>query len=319
MVAPKESAKAKMFEVKQSNSVWAKVDGSNLLHFDLNNFLEFFLPQQPLEEYLTQIYGITTLNFAKKTFTITFNENDANAKKKFLEQFANKRSINCKNGKTYTLSARLPPPPVEVITLYPMPHGITTETAKKISSTWGNLISFEYGRHKILPHIRNSYLHLKIADVESKNIPQRIVVNKHYVAVLQPGDNVIMRCGFCKTKGHKAVTCPEKQNTNPSETRTPIRTTNRWNIHQNATLFSASIVDKNFPELAESNPFEHVNFGLSNNPLVTAKKLPLTTTSNQQTKNAVGHSSDNKTTANSKSPHNATSQEYNIAGPKSTL
>ena len=92
-----------------------------------------------------------------------------------------------------------------------MPHGVNNDFLTNIANGWGQLKFFEYGRHKMVLHVRNFYLHLKLAEINLSNILDRITVNHHYVAVIKPGENITLRCRFCKLKGHKIVDCPEKQ------------------------------------------------------------------------------------------------------------
>ena len=239
------------YTVKQPNAVRCKVDGNNLSRFDISDFIELFLADGPLSEYNTQIFGITTFNYATKVFTLTFNPDTALADiKKFLAVYENGKNLLNASGINITLFAKRLPPPTETVTLYPMPHGVTWDIASNITNGWGNLKSFEYGRHKLLPQIRNSYLHLKLTDINQQNIPERITVNQHYIAVTKPGENIALRCGFCKLKGHKSNDCLEKQR--PSNKNQPTNATRRgWKTfvhpHDNPLLSQ-----EHFPELNTS-------------------------------------------------------------------
>ena len=239
------------YTVKQPNAIRCKVDGNNLSRFDISDFIELFLADGPLSEYNTQIFGITTFNFATKVFTLTFNPDTALADiKKFLAVYENGKNLLTASGINITLFAKRPPPPTETVTLYPMPHGVTWDIASNITNGWGNLKSFEYGRHKLLPQIRNSYLHLKLTDINQQNIPERITVNQHYIAVTKPGENIALRCGFCKLKGHKSNDCPEKQR--PSNKNQPTNATRRgWKtfVHPNDNPL---LSQEHFPELNTS-------------------------------------------------------------------
>jgi len=107
--------------------------------------------------------------------------------------FESGKEITSATGKKLVLSARRPPPPTEIVALYPMPHGVTTETLNEITSNWGKLKSYDYGCRKLLPQVRNSYLHLKISELIKEQIPDRIIVNHHYVAVAKPGESMAQR------------------------------------------------------------------------------------------------------------------------------
>ena len=102
------------------------------------------------------------------------------------------------------------PTPIQTVTLYPLPHGVTFAQMKALTSTWGTLVSADYGRYRTLPHIKNAYFHIKLRDLKTTNVPERITVNGRYVAVMTPGENGILRCGLCKSKGHKTNDCPTK-------------------------------------------------------------------------------------------------------------
>jgi len=117
-----------------------------------------------------------------------------------LAEFENEKNVATHAGNYIAIKACRPPPPTEIITLHPMPHVVDEMFLKQITKVWGDLKSFDYWRHKKLPNFRNSYLHLKFANLKSAQIPQRIVVNQHYVAIVKPGESLTSRCGFCKLK-----------------------------------------------------------------------------------------------------------------------
>ena len=242
------------YTVKQPNAIRCKVE--DISRFDINDFIELFLPNGPLNQYSKSVFGITTFNYASKVFTLTFNPEIATAiTNEFLNLFSDGKKVKMVNGAEITLFARRPPPPTETVTLYPMPHGATGELLTKISSTWGTLKSFEYGRHKLLPLIRNSYLHLKIAEINYAKIPERIIVNQHYVAVMKPGENITFRCGFCKLKGHKTNECHEKRQPKHKQ-ENPTR--KAWNNVQHTKTHSLVSCEQ-FPSLSDpvntnSNP-----------------------------------------------------------------
>ena len=239
------------YTVKQPSAIRCKVEGINLTGFDINDFIELFLSDGPLNQYSQSIYGITTFNYTTKVFTLTFNlDTAAENIREFLNTFSNGKELTTSNGTVITLLAKRLPPPTDTITLYPMPHGVTYDTLTSITSGWGQLKSFDYGRHKLLPQIKNSYLHLKLSGVNSAIIPQRITVNQHYVAVLKPGDNITFRCGFCKLQGHKTSDCPEKQRPKvPSMKNQPGNTTRRgWQTYLNPNA-NSHLSTQDYPEL----------------------------------------------------------------------
>ena len=86
-----------------------------------------------------------------------------------------------------------------------MPHDITDGIVQDIAKDWGQLKSFDYERHKLLPQVRYSYLHNKFTELQPQNISQQILVNQHFVAVIKPEENTALRCGFCKLKDHKLL------------------------------------------------------------------------------------------------------------------
>lgn len=246
-----------MFVVTQPHSIWVRVEkenGENATDFDLNQFIELFLPEGPLEFYNEHVFGITTRNFVQKIFTVTFLEHSASINiSKLMANFENGQTVETATGKRIKLTTHRPPPPTETVTLYPMPHGIQPSLLSKITSGWGVLKSFEYGRHKVLPHIRNSYLHLKFTDINLANIPQRIVVNQHYVAVVKPSESLALRCGFCKIAGHRTFDCPEKRPPLTSGMRIGSnlgRPQRGWNI-QNPELRRPALSVQTFPPLED--------------------------------------------------------------------
>jgi len=52
--------------VRQSLSVRMKVEGKDIADFDINQFIQLFLPSGPLHEYTEHIFGITTFNYYTK-------------------------------------------------------------------------------------------------------------------------------------------------------------------------------------------------------------------------------------------------------------
>ena len=235
-----------MFEIEQSNTLWFKIQNIDQTNqnTDINTFIELFLENGPLHVYAKYVFGITTLNFHQKIFTVTLNDQSTKQhKKELLEKFQQESVILSPSGHRIKISAKTPTK-ISTITLHPMPHGINSQILSKITSGWGTLVSFQYGRHKLIPNFRNSFLHIKIKDPNLEAIPERIVVNKHYVSVMKQTETHIQRCGFCKLKGHKANECPE---TLPGFTPAPEKK-KTWATIPNNTEIS-QMFQKNFPTL----------------------------------------------------------------------
>ena len=276
--------------VKQPCSLRIKVEGNQIADFDLNQFIELFLPQGPLYNFQTDIFGITTFNYLNKVFTVTFHQTTATDSASTLMNFLDGgREFVTARHKTVKLFARRPPPPTETITLYPMPHGITHEIVQNIAKDWGQLKSFDYGRHKLLPQVRNSYLHVKFTELKPQNIPQRILVNQHFVAVIKPGENISLRCGFCKLKDHKLVDCPERSQPTNNFLNRPRNPQNPWNMDSNNFL----------PNTKNSNTNSDTN---TTQPTSAPQNPPEQSSSSTIEKNVVDNNPNQDDTKSSKEP-----------------
>ena len=110
--------------------------------------------------------------------------------------------------------------PIQTVTLYSLPHGVSLSQVEVLTTNWGELISADYRRYRTLAHIKNAYFHIKLRDLKAANVPKRITVNGRYVTVMIPGENGILRCGLCKAKGHKVTAQPKQgityRHTNPN-------------------------------------------------------------------------------------------------------
>ena len=195
--------------INQEGILIIKVTRNNLSTFDTNDFVELFLPKYPLHQYSDLIDGIASLNYLHKTFNIRLS-NPASTLQPILDKFQDGVWTTLPNGNKIKISATKLLPPIQTVTLYPLPHGVTFAQIKALTTTWGTLVSANYGRYRTLPHIKNAYFHIKLRDLKTTNVPKRITVNGHYVAVMTPGENGILRCGLCKAKGHKTNDCPTK-------------------------------------------------------------------------------------------------------------
>ena len=77
-------------------------------------------------------------------------------------------------------------------------------------NVWGKMLNFAYGRHKLFPQFHNAYLHRHVDDYSPNSISDKIMVNNSTVMVIKPGERNVLRCNFCKNKGHSLASCPQK-------------------------------------------------------------------------------------------------------------
>ena len=102
-----------------------------------------------------------------------------------------------------------------MVTLSPMPFAISRQQLLALTSSWGKLEKYDFGRHKRFANFRNAYLHLYFKDPNLSAIPDTIIVNNRFVTVMIQGEEHLSRCGYCKAKNHTTPDCPVK----PSQSR----------------------------------------------------------------------------------------------------
>ena len=134
----------------KKNSLLFKITLENeKKEFQINEFIDFFLEGGLFESYLDQIYGIATHNFNLNIFNVTFKETTAKSLIEDLyETFKDPQQITIKDEINCSIQINRPLGYRQLITLYPMPFDINFDQLKAITTKWGNLKNFEFGRHK---------------------------------------------------------------------------------------------------------------------------------------------------------------------------
>ena len=60
--------------MEEPNTFQLKVETPDKsIDFDINSFIELFIDDAPLGRYCNKIFDISTYNYAKKIYTVTFN------------------------------------------------------------------------------------------------------------------------------------------------------------------------------------------------------------------------------------------------------
>ena len=207
------------FKVSQERTVLVKILCSNLPNFNLDSFIELFLDKCPLEYLRDYIFGIASHNHFNKIFSINFiSQTPPEIIDNFLHKYQQPQPITTIDGIQLLIQTNTPPKPMQMITLYPMPFNISTDLLTKITSNWGQLERFNFGRHKRLPMIRNPYLHIILKNPKRANIPDTIKINNKFVTVTVQGEESIPRCIYCKSRNHtidNCTLCPKQTYSNP--------------------------------------------------------------------------------------------------------
>ena len=181
------------------------------IKLDVNFFLELFMKNGFFNQYLENLYGVSTFNFQKAIFQVTFNkETHSTIIDYLLNHYSKPKPIITKTGVKIFLTTKKPEPPARRVTLYPMPFNVNDEIIHEICKTWGKIRNYEFGRHKICPQIRNPYLHIFILNPLTHNIPSKITVNERSITVTIEGQEQQPRCIYCKATTHLISNCPIK-------------------------------------------------------------------------------------------------------------
>ena len=119
------------------------------VEYNVYNFIDLFLEGGIFESYLDEIYGIATHNYVLKIYNVTFKENTPKSIiEDIYDTFKDPKVITNNDNMDLTIQVNRPPGYKQLITLYPMPFDINTETLKEITRNWGNLKHHEFGKHK---------------------------------------------------------------------------------------------------------------------------------------------------------------------------
>ena len=182
-----EMSNTRNLNTKQNGSLLFKISGYGQASFHENTFLELFLPNAPLHYLAEHIFGIVTHNYQHKIFNVTLLPTSEAQLPQIVQRFNKPTPLKTQSGNELLLEVRYHSPPTQTVTLHPVPHGITTEEILAFTNKWEELSAHEYGRHKTIRAFRNSFLHLQIKNLKINEMPERIIINKHFVAVLAPG------------------------------------------------------------------------------------------------------------------------------------
>lgn len=258
--------------IQESNTILFKIITQDDQRYDVNDFIELFVDEGPFNESAEHIFGVSVHNYYSKIYAVNFAETTPiSVMENFLNTFETPQNLTTPYGKPIALQTSLPRKPLKLVTIFPMPFGITKEQVDTITGTWGELVKFEYGRHKRFPAFRNAYLHVYFKTIEKQNIPDTIKVNNRNATVMMQGEEHIPRCWYCKKKNHTTALCPilptRPQNpqstyTRPKSYSTAIQQSNNYahisptlpHLQINSQTTSQSIFSPNdFPNLSFSS------------------------------------------------------------------
>ena len=197
---------------KKKQSLLFKIRLSeNEVDFNINDFIDLFLKNGPFEDSLNEIYGIATHNFNLNIYSVTFKDTtEKSIIDNLYETHHEPQSIKLNSGLQIFLQINRPPGYRQVVTLYPMPFDITPETVKQITTNWGVIKSYDFGKHKKCPQIRNPYLHIFVENLRRSAIPEAINFRNRFVSVSIDGEQPLKRCGYCKASNHELDHCPNR-------------------------------------------------------------------------------------------------------------
>ena len=157
------------------------------IDFNVNNFIDLFLTGGLFESYLDEIFGIATHNYNLKIYNVTFKESTPKTIiEDIYENFKDPQEISTSDGLDLTIQVNRPPGYRQLVTLYPMPFDINIQNIQLITKNWGTLKSFEFGKHKKCPLIRNPYLHLFFENFNRKFIPDSLNFRNQSILMERP-------------------------------------------------------------------------------------------------------------------------------------
>ena len=276
-----------MISFTEKRTIIATVEPQNQDSFDLNDFLSLFVDKNPFAYLSSFVFGIIPLNAQAKQYSVFFKTGNDTVMQELLQRFQYSQNIETLSHRIVKISFSKPKPPPQTVTLWPVSHEMTFDMLKNLveGNRWGKMLNFAYGRHKLFPQFHNAYLHLHIDNYSPNSVPDKITVNNSTVMVIKPGEGNVLRCNFCKNKGHSLTSCPQKRqrSQHPSKRSNPI------------VSYSAIVNPQNdFPPLTPSSIPKNTQ-----PPVHTIKDSPGKTTSG--TDNAV---LSNGSSHSSASPHN---------------
>ena len=227
-----------MLTVEEVNTFLVKITPPDSLPFDQNDFIELFLDDAPFAYLRDSVFGISIHNYQNKIYTLNFiPDTDPKLIETFFLNYQNPRSVNTIQGFAVTVTVNTPQKPLHMVTLYPMPFAISHQQLLSLTSSWGKLEKYDFGRHKRFPNFRNAYLRLYFKDPNLSAIPDTIKVNNRFVTVMMQGEEHLFRCGYCKAKNHTTPDCPVK----PSQSR--MQHHPRTSVNQNHRSYANTVAN----------------------------------------------------------------------------
>ncbi|XP_078495360.1 uncharacterized protein LOC144750193 [Ciona intestinalis] len=197
-------------EIKRSLILQLK---GNIEHISVSVFMELFGTGKPLELLKNQVDGVITDSFKDMTFLITIKPKFAHNIQSIINHINNERvNFASDNGNEMYISAYLPTPPKEIVTLHPVPAYIEYSKIKTLleRNRWGKIVEMEFGFHRNFKDIKNGWLNVYFEKLNINNIPKVIKICGKYATVTRPGESHLPLCRFCKERGHVQTRCPKK-------------------------------------------------------------------------------------------------------------
>ncbi|XP_078485333.1 uncharacterized protein LOC144744507 [Ciona intestinalis] len=185
----------------------------NVEHISVSTFMELFGEGGPLEAVSNHVEGVITESFKDVAFLLTLKAESAHKIDQILHHFSNSQvKFTSAAGNEMIVTAHLPKPPLEVVTLHPVPCYID---ARKITNLlekyrWGKVNNMEFGYHRNFRHIKNGWLNISFEKLNINNLPKIIKICGKWATVTRPGESHLPLCRFCKERGHVQTRCPKK-------------------------------------------------------------------------------------------------------------
>ncbi|XP_002119413.3 uncharacterized protein zf(cchc)-6 [Ciona intestinalis] len=111
-----------------------------------------------------------------------------------------------------TVTAHLPTPPLEVVTLHPVPCFVDERKIKNLveKNKWGKVNNMSFGFHRNFKDIKNGWLNVYFENLNVNNLPKVAKICGKWATVTRPGESHLPLCRFCKERGHVQTRCPKK-------------------------------------------------------------------------------------------------------------
>ena len=197
-------------EIKRSVVIQLK---GNVEHISVSTFMELFGRNGPLEALVGDVDGVITESFKDVAFLLTLKHQSEGKIETIINHFKNQEvHFTSQNGNRMLVTARLPAPPQEIITLHPIPCYIDDAKIKALleKNKWGKIASMDFGTHRNFKSIKNGWLNIYFDKININNIPKTAKICGKWVTITKPGESHLPLCRFCKERGHVQTKCPKK-------------------------------------------------------------------------------------------------------------